>query len=128
MANVNKGAASKSGQDEDRSMNQKKTGGSTATSPPAQESDSHTESGLTSKFYGDSSGNDDRPSNISGPKGGGAGECHPFSSSGPFLGNTKGNSDRPIDISRGTGGQHGGEHMAGRGRKDFTGNKGGFGK
>jgi hypothetical protein len=102
--------------------------GSKATSPPAQETDSHKESGLDSKFYGDSSGNADRNTNLSGPSGGGSGESHPFNCSGPFLGDTKGNKDRPIDVSRGTGGGHGGEHVAGRGRKDFTGNKGGFGK
>jgi|GEM_PF-3720793 hypothetical protein len=93
-----------------------------AKSPPKQETDSHTESGLTSKFYGDSSGNKDRNTNLSSGSGGGAGESHPFSSSGPFLGETKGNKDRAIDISRGSGGGDGGAHMAGRGRKKFTGN------
>src|SRR5882672_792844 len=96
------------------------------TSPPAQEKDSHASGEKTSKFIGDSAGNADRNINLSGSDGGGSGESHPFSSSGPFLGETKGNKDRPIDISRGTGGGHGGEHVAGRGRKDFTGNKGGF--
>jgi hypothetical protein len=94
-----------------------------AKSPPKQESDSHTESGLVSKFYGDSSGNKDRSTNLSSGSGGGAGESHPFSSSGPFLGETKGNKDRPSDISRGTGGGEGGKYIAGRGRKVFNGNK-----
>ncbi len=100
--------------------------GENLKSSPKQETDSHSTSGLTSKFYGESSGNKDRPVDISGPKKGGMGESHPFSSSSPFFGETKGNKDRPIDISRGTGGGHGGEYVAGRGRKDFTGNKGGF--
>ena len=125
---VHKGNGSKSGQDEDSGMNQKKTGGSTKTSPPAQETDSHSTSGLTAKFYGDSAGNADRNINLTGSSAGGAGESHPFSSSGPFLGDTKGNKDRPIDISRGNGGGDGGAHVAGRGRKVFSGNKGGFPK
>ena len=44
----------------------------------------------------------------------------PFKHDGPFIGETKGNKDRPIDLSGGTGGGHGGKHVAGRGRKDFT--------
>ena len=44
---VHKGNGSKSGQDEDKGMNQKKTGGSTATSPPAMEKDSHPASPVT---------------------------------------------------------------------------------
>ena len=104
-----------------------KDAGENLKSPPKQESDSHT-GNKSEKFYGDTTGNEDRPSDISGPKAGGKGESHPFSASGPFLGETKGNKDRPSDISRGDGGGHGGEHIAGRGRKDFTGNKGGFTK
>jgi hypothetical protein len=123
---VHKGNGSKSGQDEDKGMNQKKTGGSTATSPPAMEKDTHTESGLTEKFFGDSAGNADRNTNLTGPDGGGGGESHPFSHSGPFVGATKGNKDRPVDISRGTGGKEGGKYVAGRGNKVFSGNKGGF--
>jgi hypothetical protein len=95
--------------------------GSKATSPPAQETDSHKTSGLDSKFYGDSAGNKLRNRNLS-EGGGGSGESHPFSAGGPFLGTTKGNKDRPIDISRGSGGGDGGAHVAGRGRKKFTGN------
>ena len=100
--------------------------GENLKSPPAMEKDTHKESGLTSKFYGDSDGNKDRPSDISGPKGGGAGESHPFSAKSPFIGETKGNKDRPVDVSRGTGGKDGGKYVAGRGNKVFSGNKGGF--
>jgi len=125
--NVSKGNGSKSGQDEDAADNKRKdSGGSTKTSAPAMESDSHKESGLTAKFYGDSDGNKDRPTDISGPKGGGAGESHPFSASSPFIGQTKGNKDREVDLSRGTGGKDGGKYVAGRGNKVFSGNKGGF--
>lgn len=102
------------------------TKGSKATSPPAQESDTHKAGEGTSKFIGDTDGNKLRPSDLSGPSGGSGGESHGFSSSGPFLGDTKGNKDRPIDISRGTGGKDGGAHVAGRGKKVFSGNKGGF--
>lgn len=103
-----------------------KNAGENLKSPPAMEKDSHKESGLTSKFYGDSAGNADRPSDISGPKGGGAGESHTFKHDGPFVGETKGNKDREIDLSRGTGGKEGGKYVAGRGNKVFSGNKGGF--
>jgi hypothetical protein len=95
-------------------------------SPPKQETDSHSAGEKTSKFIGDSAGNADRNINLTGSDAGGGGESHPFSSSGPFLGETKGNKDRPIDISRGTGGGEGGKYVAGRGKKVFNGNKGGF--
>lgn len=95
-------------------------------SPPKQETDSHKESGLKSKFYGPGAGNADRNICLSDGSGGGKGESHPFSASGPFLGETKGNKDRPSNISRGTGGGEGGKYVAGRGKKVFSGNKGGF--
>ena len=98
-----------------------KNAGENLKSPPKQESDSHKESGLTAKFYGDTTGNKLRDTNLS-KEGGGSGESHPFSASSPFLGETKGNKDRPIEISLGEGGGAGGEHIAGRGRKKFTGN------
>lgn len=98
--------------------------GSKATSPPAQETDSHKTSGLDSKYYGETAGNKDRSIDLSSGTGGGSGESHSFSASGPFLGTTKGNKDRAIDISRGSGGGDGGAHLAGRGRKKFTGNGG----
>jgi hypothetical protein len=92
-------------------------------SPPKQETDSHKESGLDSKFYGPSSGNKDRNIDLTSGSGGGKGDSHTFSSSSPFLGDTKGNKDRPIDISRGEGGKAGGKYVAGRGNKVFSGNK-----
>ena len=100
-----------------------KDAGENLKSPPKQESDSHKESGLTAKFYGDTEGNNLRDTILS-EEGGGKGESHQFSASSPFLGTTKGNKDRPIDISRGEGGGDGGAHIAGRGRKKFTGNAG----
>lgn len=109
-------------------MSKMKSQGEQKMSAPKQESDSHKGGEATSKYTGDTFGNKNRPSDISGPKSGGMGESHPFSSSSPFLGDTKGNKDRPVEISRGTGGGHGGQHVAGRGRKDFSGNKGGFTK
>lgn len=123
---VHKGNGSKSGQDEDKGMNQKKTGGSTATSPPAMEKDSHPGKPGDEKFYGPSAGNADRNIDLTDADGGGGGESHTFSHSGPFIGDTKGNKDRPVDISRGTGGKEGGKYVAGRGNKVFSGNKGGF--
>jgi hypothetical protein len=103
-------------------MAKMKNQGEQSAPSPKQETDSHSESGLTSKFYGDSTGNKDRNTNLSSGNGGGSGESHPFSASSPFLGETKGNKDRPIEISRGAGGGAGGEHIAGRGRKKFSGN------
>jgi len=121
--NVAKGNGSKSGQTgsfHPGSPTSQK--GDKQVSAPKQESDTHAAPEKTSKFIGESSGNKDRSINLSSGSGGGAGESHPFSSSSPFLGATKGNKDRPIDISRGEGGGHGGQFVAGRGRKKFTGN------
>ena len=92
-------------------------------SPPKQESDSHAGSPGKSKFYGPGAGNADRNIDLTSGSGGGKGESHPFSASGPFLGTTKGNKDRPIDLSKGEGGGAGGKYVAGRGRKVFSGNK-----
>jgi hypothetical protein len=104
-----------------------KDAGENLKSPPKQETDSHKESGLTAKFYGDTQGNKDRNPDLSDGSGGGSGESHPFKASqGPFIGDTKGNKDRPIDLSKGTGGGEGGKYVAGRGKKVFSGNKGGF--
>lgn len=97
-----------------------------AKSPPAMEKDSHTESGLKSKFYGPGAGNADRNVDLTGSDGGGKGDSHPYSCDSPFIGETKGNKDRPVDISRGTGGKEGGKYVAGRDNKVFKGNKGGF--
>jgi hypothetical protein len=97
-----------------------KSAGENLKSPPKQESDSHS-GNKSAKFYGETAGNKLRDINLSSESGSG-GESHPFSASGPFLGETKGNKDRNLDLSRGTGGGAGGEHIAGRGRKKFTGN------
>lgn len=120
---VHKGNGSKSSQDEDKSYNKSK---GTERAPAKQETDSHAAPEKTSKFLGDSKGNADRNVNLSGSDGGGGGESHPFSSSSPFFGETKGNKDLPIDLSKGHGGGEGGKYVAGRGRKTFSGNKGGF--
>jgi hypothetical protein len=109
-------------------MAKMKSQGEQSMAAPKQESDTHAGGEGASKFIGTSAGNANRPSDISGPTPGGKGESHPFSASGPFLGDTKGNKDRPSDISRGSGGGDGGAHIAGRGKKVFAGNKGGFPK
>ena len=100
-----------------------KDAGENLKSPPKQESDSHT-GNKSAKFYGETEGNKLRDINLT-KEGGSGGESHPFNpGTNPFLGKTKGNMDRPSDISRGDGGGDGGAHLAGRGRKKFSGNAG----
>lgn len=94
-----------------------------SASPPSQEKDSHTTSGLDEKFFGDGSGNKALPTDLSheGNEGGTQGEAntkegghyaHTQGVKGPFLGETKGNRDLPIDRTKGTGGGEGGRYIA----------------